>query len=145
VRNRILDLVSDQTFRLSDFAVLCRTNGFCIKCKQDFEQAGLRTVHHQDEDFDLLEERIKTLTIHSAKGLEFPVVFLLGLTEDELPWGRGLKHVSEDEEETQLYIEQERILCYVGMTRAAEALYLLTVTGRESRFLKELEGKIISW
>ena len=145
VRDRILDLVSDQTFRLSDFAVLCRTNEFCEKCKQDFERAGLRTVHHKDSDFDLLEERIKILTIHSAKGLEFPVVFLLGLTEEELPLTSGLKYIGEDVEEAQLYIEQERRLCYVGMTRAAEALYLLTVKGKESRFLKELEGKVVLW
>ncbi len=145
VRDRILDLVSDQTFRLSDFAVLCRTNEFCEKCRLDFERAGLRTVHHKDSDFDLLEERIKILTIHSAKGLEFPVVFLLGLTEEELPLTSGLKYIGEDAEETQLYIEQERRLCYVGMTRAAEALYLLTIKGKESRFLKELEGKVVLW
>ena len=145
VRDRILDLVSDQTFRLSDYAVLCRTNEFCEKCKQEFECAGLRTVHHKDSDFDLLEERIKILTIHSAKGLEFPVVFLLGLTEEELPLTSGLKYIGEDAEETQLYIEQERRLCYVGMTRAAEALYLLTIKGKESRFLKELKGKVVLW
>ncbi len=143
VRNRILDLVSDQTFRLSDFAVLCRTNATCERCKQDFERAGLRTVHHRDSDFDLLEERVKILTIHSSKGLEFPVVFLLGLTEDELPWMHDLKYIDEDAEEEQLYIEQERTLCYVGMTRAAEALYLLTVKGIESRFLNEIAGKVV--
>jgi len=125
--------------------VLCRTNEFCEKCKQEFECAGLRTVHHKDSDFDLLEERIKILTIHSAKGLEFPVVFLLGLTEEELPLTSGLKYIGEDAEETQLYIEQERRLCYVGMTRAAEALYLLTIKGKESRFLKELKGKVVLW
>jgi len=145
VRNRILDLVSDQTFRLSDFAVLCRTNETCEKCRDDFERAGLRTVHHKDNEFDMLEERIKVLTIHSSKGLEFPVVFLLGLTEDELPWRHDSRFVDEDEEEVQLYIEDERRLCYVGMTRAAEALYLLTVKENESRFLQELVGKVIHW
>jgi len=145
VRNRILDLVSDLTFRLSDFAVLCRTNDTCEKCRDDLERAGLRTVHYKDNDFDMLEERIKILTIHSSKGLEFPVVFLLGLTEDELPWRHDSRFVDEDEEEVQLYIEDERRLCYVGMTRAAEALYLLTVKGNESRFLQELAGKVINW
>jgi superfamily I DNA/RNA helicase len=77
--------------------------------------------------------------------LEFPVVFLLGLTEDELPWRHDSRFVDEDEEEAQLYIEDERRLCYVGMTRAAEALYLLTVKGNESRFLQELAGKVIQW
>lgn len=143
VRDHILDLVSDQTFRLSDFAVLCLTNELCRQCKGVFEQAGLRTVHHEDSDFDLLEERIKVLTIHSAKGLEFPVVFLLGLINGEFPSGKGMQHL--DREEVELFIEQQRTLCYVGMTRAAEALYLLTVKGQESRFIKELTGKVNVW
>ena len=143
VRDRILDLVSSQDFRLSDFAVLCPTNQLCEQCQRELEQSGLRTVLHKDSDFDLLEERIKILTIHSAKGLEFPVVFLLGLTMGELPSSKGLQHL--DREEVELFIEQQRTLCYVGMTRAAEALYLLTTTGNESRFINELAGKVKVW
>jgi superfamily I DNA/RNA helicase/mRNA-degrading endonuclease YafQ of YafQ-DinJ toxin-antitoxin module len=143
VRERILDLVSDQAFRLSDFAVLCPTNQLCEQCQRELDHAGLRTVLHKDSDFDLLEERIKILTIHSAKGLEFPVVFLVGLMVGVLPSSQGLQH--SEAEEAQLYIEQQRTLCYVGMTRAAEALYLLTVRGAESRFIKELTGKVVIW
>jgi len=143
VRDHILDLVSSQDFRLSDFAVLCPTNQLCEQCQQELEQSGLRTVLHKDSDFDLLEERIKVLTIHSAKGLEFPVVFLLGLTMGELPSSKGLQHL--DREEVELFIEQQRTLCYVGMTRAAEALYLLTTRGQESRFINELAGKVKVW
>nr|HET6902213.1 ATP-dependent helicase [Ktedonobacteraceae bacterium] len=143
VRDQILNLVSSQDFRLSDFAVLCPTNQLCEQCQHELEQSGLRTVLHKDSDFDLLEERIKVLTIHSAKGLEFPVVFLLGLTMGELPSSRGLQHL--DREEVELFIEQQRTLCYVGMTRAAEALYLLTTRGQESRFIKELAEKVKVW
>jgi DNA helicase-2/ATP-dependent DNA helicase PcrA len=100
-------------------------------------------VQHKDKDFDLLEERIKVLTIHSAKGLEFPVVFLLGLTMGVLPHTQGLQH--SEPEEAQLFIEQQRTLCYVGMTRAAEALYLITVKGAESRFIQELADKVTVW
>jgi len=50
---------------------------------------------------------------------------------------------SLEEEEKQLEIEKQRILCYVGMTRAAEELYLVTVEGKESRFVRELEGKVV--
>jgi superfamily I DNA/RNA helicase/mRNA-degrading endonuclease YafQ of YafQ-DinJ toxin-antitoxin module len=141
VRDCILDLVSRQVFRLSDFAVLCPNNEFCRRCQQELTQGGLRAVLRNDRNFHILEEQIKVLTIHSAKGLEFPAVFLLGLTEDDLPPTYRLH--SLEEEEKQLEIEKQRILCYVGMTRAAEELYLVTVEGRESRFVRELEGKIV--
>ena len=140
VRNRILDLVGSQAFRLSDVAVLCRTNNFCELCQQELNKSGLRAVLRKDGDFNILEEQIKVLTIHSAKGLEFPVVFLLGLTEGELPSIDRLHDL--EEEEQQLEIETQRTICYVGMTRAAEELYLVTVEGRESRFVQELEGKV---
>ncbi len=143
VRNHILDLVSDQTFRLSDFAILCRTNEFCQQCQSVLKRSGLRAVLRTDSEFNLLEEQIKILTIHSAKGLEFPVVFLMGLTEGELPLLSNLGNM--EEEERQLEIEKERTLCYVGMTRAADVLYLLTVQGKESRFIQELAGKITLW
>src|SRR5205807_3375821 len=102
VRERILDLVSDQVFRLSDFVVLCPTNQMCEQCQRELEHSGLRTVLHKDSDFDLLEERIKIMTIHSAKGLEFPVVFLVGLTMGVLPSNQGLQH--SEPEEVQLYL-----------------------------------------
>ena len=107
------------------------------------KRSGLRAVLRTDSEFNLLEEQIKILTIHSAKGLEFPVVFLMGLTEGELPLLSNLGNM--EEEERQLEIEKERTLCYVGMTRAADALYLLTVQGKESRFIQELAGKITLW
>lgn len=68
---------------------------------------------------------------------------LVGLMMGVLPSNQGLQH--SEAEEAQLYIEQQRTLCYMGMTRAAEALYLLTVRGAESRFIKELTGKVVIW
>ncbi len=143
VRERILDLVGDQVFRLSDFAVLCPTKQLCRQCQHELDSAGLRTVLHTDSDFDLLEERIKIMTIHSAKGLEFPVVFLLGVVHGMLPRTQVFQNV--DAEEAQLHVEQERMLCYVGMTRAAEALYILTVKDSESRFVQDVISKVKLW
>jgi len=93
-------------------------------------------------DVDKLEEGtdgVTLMTLHSAKGLEFPVVFLVGMEEGLFPHSRSL----DDEEE----LHEERRLCYVGMTRAQEELYLIWArtrhvfgrmeTCRPSRFLKE--------
>ncbi len=88
-----------------------------------------------DED----QDAVVMMTIHSAKGLEFPVVFLAGMEESLFPSGR-----CESDED----MEEERRLCYVAITRAKKKLYMTnaetrTVYGkstynRESRFLREL-------
>src|SRR5207253_4224267 len=69
-----------------------------------------------DEEQGAREARIWLMTLHSAKGLEFPVVVLAGLEEGLFPHSRS----SEDVEE----LEEERRLCYVGMTRARSRLVL---------------------
>jgi DNA helicase-2/ATP-dependent DNA helicase PcrA len=99
-------------------------------------------------DQDTLEdrpERVTLITLHAAKGLEFPVVFIVGLEEGLLPHKRAL----EDERE----LEEERRLAYVGMTRAKDRLYLVHAHHRStwgvgaaaepSRFLAELPENLL--
>lgn len=69
-----------------------------------------------DGDEDETEDMVSLMTLHSAKGLEFPVVFLAGMEQNIFPHSRS---IGEDEE-----MEEERRLCYVGMTRAEERLFL---------------------
>ena len=71
---------------------------------------------------DLTEDKITLMTLHGAKGLEFPVVFLVGLSDGLFPSALSL---GDDEE-----IEEERRLCYVGITRAEEELYLSSAKNR---------------
>ena len=97
------------------------------------------------DDAQMADESITLMTLHSAKGLEFPVVFLVGMEEGIFPHARTLM----DEEE----IEEERRLCYVGITRAERFLYLSnarvrTIFGRTaphppSRFLGEIPRSLI--
>lgn len=91
------------------------------------------------------EDAVTLMTLHSAKGLEFPVVFLIGMEEGIFPHSRSLM----DEEE----MEEERRLAYVGITRAEEELYLTnaymrTLYGRTnmnpvSRFISEIPDELL--
>ncbi|PIT97359.1 ATP-dependent DNA helicase PcrA [Candidatus Berkelbacteria bacterium CG10_big_fil_rev_8_21_14_0_10_41_12] len=96
---------------------------------------------------DFNKPAVTLMTLHSAKGLEYPIVFIVGMEEGLFPHSRALM------DETEL--EEERRLCYVGMTRAMHRLYLSLGRMRimygkaqysqPSRFLEELEKDEIDW
>ena len=136
----ILDLVGGGHFRISDFAVLCPTNKICRQYCDEFTRRGIPNVFHKDQAFNILEEKVKVMTIHSSKGIEFPVVFVAGVRRGLLP--RYINRSGLDKEEAQLDRERFRTLLYVAMTRAAENLFLLTTAGKESPFLDEIAGLV---
>lgn len=92
---------------------------------------------------DFGNNAVTLMTLHAAKGLEFPVVFMIGMEETIFPHSRTLYDQSE--------MEEERRLCYVGMTRAREELHLTYATSRmlyggvqhnpPSRFLSEIDAE----
>ncbi len=98
------------------------------------------TLSSDLDNMEETEDSVTLMTLHSAKGLEFPVVFLVGMEEGIFP---GYKSIGEPKE-----LEEERRLCYVGITRAKENLFLTcskkrTIFGSTScnavsRFLKEI-------
>ncbi len=105
----------------------------------------LSLLSDADEEQGASDARIWMLTLHSAKGLEFPTVILAGLEEGLFPHSRS----RDDEEE----LEEERRLCYVGMTRARSTLVLTGAARRRvfgeyqasepSRFIDEVPQELI--
>ena len=103
------------------------------------------TLSSDIDNMEETEETVTLMTLHSAKGLEFPVVFLVGMEEGIFP---GYKSISEQKE-----LEEERRLCYVGITRAKQYLFLTcskqrTIFGSTScnpvsRFVKEIPKELL--
>ena len=103
------------------------------------------TLSSDIDNMEEAEETVTLMTLHSAKGLEFPVVFLVGMEEGIFP---GYKSIGEPKE-----LEEERRLCYVGITRAKEHLFLTcskqrtifgsTSCNQVSRFLREIPSDLL--
>ena len=103
------------------------------------------TLAAEVDNYDEHQDTVTLMTMHSAKGLEFPVVFLPGLEDGLFPGNKAFDDPSG--------MEEERRLCYVGMTRAKELLFLSsaeertrygrTEYTRESQFLRELDRRLV--
>ncbi len=99
----------------------------------------------EKEKSRLAHEAVKLMTLHSSKGLEFEVVFIVGLEEGLLPHSRSLEELEQ--------LEEERRLCYVGMTRAKKKLFLTHASRRlyfgrtsyqePSRFLDDIPEHLV--
>jgi DNA helicase-2/ATP-dependent DNA helicase PcrA len=98
-----------------------------------------------DGQADAFEDAVQLMTMHSAKGLEFPVVFMVGVEEGMFPSSRTIEEADR--------LEEERRLCYVGMTRAMKKLYITYAEMRRlygkdnfhkpSRFIREIPEQYV--
>jgi DNA helicase II / ATP-dependent DNA helicase PcrA len=118
---------------------------------QEYQESGLESFLEEValvggvDDSHTNGQAVTLMTLHAAKGLEFPVVFMPGMEETILPHSRALYDQSE--------MEEERRLCYVGMTRAKQELYLINCSSRmlyggvqhnsPSRFLSEIDETVV--
>jgi ATP-dependent DNA helicase Rep len=124
------------------------------KAREEEDDATLETAINKLILRDLLEQqdeaeetnKVQLMTLHSAKGLEFPVVFIMGMEEELLPHRNSIDSDS---------IEEERRLAYVGITRARQLLTFTLARQRKqygeqlqttpSRFLDELPQELLEW
>jgi DNA helicase-2/ATP-dependent DNA helicase PcrA len=112
------------------------------------ERLAMGERDESDRDGKLAKNAVALLTLHSAKGLEFPHVYLVGMEEGILPHKKSI-------EQDGAAIDEERRLCYVGVTRAQDKLTLSLALSRKkwgkpreslpSRFLFEMTGKAEAW
>ena len=122
-----------------------------VEFEEESAESGLSdflegiTLSSDLDNVEETDESVTLMTLHSAKGLEFPVVFLVGMEEGIFP---GYKSIGEQKE-----LEEERRLCYVGVTRAKENLFLTnskqrttfgsTTYNPPSRFLQEIPKELL--
>ena len=122
-----------------------------LSVAQEYQDVGLDgfleevSLLSDIDSFDSDSNAVTLMTLHAAKGLEFPVVFMVGMEESIFPHSRALYDQSE--------MEEERRLCYVGMTRAKQELYLLHASSRmlyggvqhnpPSRFISEIDASLL--
>jgi superfamily I DNA/RNA helicase/mRNA-degrading endonuclease RelE of RelBE toxin-antitoxin system len=115
-------------------AILCTNNSTAERTARDLQTAGLEAIYVSGKDIDLDATQIKVLTMHSAKGLEFPFVAIVGLTSGEFPrFDDGLP-----DDERQALLDSQRRLFYVACSRAMRSLLVCGSRDRPSEFLTTL-------
>ncbi len=136
--NNRLDNIAEFMTALIDYE---QTSGEDVELSEYLQELSLYT----DADIGDDSNRVRLMTIHVAKGLEFPYVFIYGMSEDILPNARSLQ------ERKMKALEEERRLAYVAVTRAKKELYLTESEGAlhggafkyPSRFLLEIEENMV--
>jgi superfamily I DNA/RNA helicase len=140
VCKRIEDLKAQEGYLDRDFAVLYRWRNPYLGLIGQHVSPGIECVELGKDAMTYFGPGAKHTTFHSAKGLEFKVVFVVGVTDGSF--------VPRDDwslqgEELNDYLARERRLLYVAMTRARDLLYLTCSRGRASRFLSAVPGEYL--
>lgn len=122
---------------MGNIAIVARFKRQLEYVQNRLNKKGLECVFFTDSAPQFSTDRIKLITMHSIKGLEFPLVFLIGLDERVMPYLTDTDERAKHEEAVK-----ERKLMYVGMTRATEMLYLMS-SARPSAFIADITPKYL--
>lgn len=121
-------------YKYSDICIVAREARIIENAALYLERYSIPTEVLKGNESNFESDKVKFITIHSIKGLEFKVIFLIDLNKDVIP-----NNTFADMDEDETYDSDERKLLYVGMTRANEILYMSSVY-RPSKFIKEIEN-----
>jgi len=129
--------IQKATHSLGDMVIVARFKNQLERLQSMLVEKGIVCSHFTEKNVSFDSDRVKLVTLHSIKGLEFPVVFITGLNEKVIPYLPGsYEEVKYDDE------VKERKLFYVGMTRATESLYMIS-SAAPSPFLSDISPNYI--
>jgi superfamily I DNA/RNA helicase len=137
IANAIKTLLK-QGYRNSDIAIFHRYKWGVDEIAEHLAEAKLLVNDAKESDINFNEDRIRISTLHSSKGLEFPIVFICGL--DRISYGLKFKPQDPEQQKTWLeeWLTEEKKLLYVGITRATELLFL-SYHGPLPAFIQKIE------
>lgn len=139
--NYVVKLLAElnSSYNYGDIAIVARTNEQINEFKVFLEESKIPfKLMSKSDGYEFGDDKVKLLTMHSIKGLEFKIVIMIGLNAKSIP----LKSLSVDEED--VLESRERKLMYVGMTRATERLYM-TCSGTPSKFIGDIEPRFLKY
>lgn len=132
IKNRLLN-----KYKKRDIAIIARNRSLIEYMESKLDAAGIDSTIISSSQANFEKDGVRLLTMHSIKGLEFEVVFIIGLNKDIIPF---LSYQDLNDESMQESMDKK--LFYVGMTRANELLYL-TSSGMPSKFFKDINNKYL--
>lgn len=135
IRRFLINAARHHRLPLHGSAVLCPDNALCDKYATALNQLGLTAKALSGNTIALNAPHIKVLTLHSAKGLEFPFVVVVGLKKGILPRAEG----NRPKDEHEALLESQRRLLYVGCSRAMRSLLVCGSALSPSPFLQTLQ------
>lgn len=137
---RLIKAMLKQGYLLNEIVVVARFNKNLKLIQDSLQEKGVAsTLFNSEQEESFSSQKVKLITMHSIKGLEFKVVILADLNHDVIPF--PTKGLSEEERKDEEILDRK--LLYVGMTRAQEKLFMCSY-GTASKFMDDIDSRYLS-